>query len=120
MSSPAGYCGASGLSVLVCSVRPVLRNGDNEEFRIAQGAFRSGKYKYMGNVWCSGWYTYDKATQAADPLTNTSVVCDGSPCSDCGRGECDDSDAADWLFDLEADPREETNLVDVYPDVSQS
>ena len=25
-----------------------------------------------------------------------------------------------WLFDLEADPREEHNLIDLYPDVSNT
>jgi len=77
----------------------------NPEFNLAQGAFRSGKYKYMANVWCTGWYSFDRGVHAVDPLTNLTSVCDDNPCSDC------------WLFDLEADPREENNLISVYPEV---
>ena len=89
----------------------------NPEFNLAQGAFRSGKYKYMANAWCSGWYTFDRDIQNTDPLTDLTSQCDGNACSDCGQG-CTKKPYDDFLFDLEADPREETNLVEVYPEVS--
>lgn len=38
-------------------------------------------------------------------------------CYECGVSCVDSATASDSLFDLEADPREETNLVDVYPEV---
>ncbi len=88
------------------------------EFRLARGALRSGKYKYLANEWCSGWYTFHLQTQAVDGLTTDSTVCDGSPCSDCSQGSgCIGLSHSDYLFDLEADPREERNLIEVYPEV---
>lgn len=99
-------------AVSVC--RPCLRIG-NPDFELAQGAFRSGKYKYIANEWCSGWYTFDLHAQAVDGLTNKDTVCDGSACSKCGY--CTDYPYSSYLFDLEADPREENNLIDVYPEV---
>ncbi|CAM9812549.1 unnamed protein product [Ectocarpus sp. 4 AP-2014] len=89
------------------------------EFNLAQGAFRSGKYKYLANEWCTGWFTFDKHILAEDPLTNLTLACDGSPCSDCGQG-CTSYNYTDYLFDLEADPREENNLIYDLPDVAHN
>lgn len=43
---------------------------------------------------------------------------DMGTCSDCGQA-CLSKDVnyTDWLFDLDADPREEHNLVTIYPEV---
>lgn len=79
------------------------------------GAFRSGKYKFILNEFCSGWYTFDRDILAEDPLTDDTTVCNGHPCSTCGGGDC--GEYFDYLFDLEADPREEHNLIEAYPEV---
>lgn len=95
---------------------PFSRVG-NAEFNLAQGAFRSGNYKYLANEICSGWFTFDKHTNFQDPLTNVTNQCGGSACKDCGQS-CTNYDYSDYLFDVVADPREETNLIEVYPEVS--
>lgn len=86
------------------------------EYTYAEGAFRSGKYKIILNQGCTGWYTFDSAILEEDPLTDTSTVCEGHPCSSCGGGGC--GKFYDYLFDVEADPREENNLIDALPEVS--
>lgn len=89
----------------------------NPEYNLAQGAFRSGKYKYLANEVCSAWFTYDSKTLLEDPLANVSLACGGSPCSDCGQS-CTSYNYTDFLFDVEADPREEHNLIAELPEVS--
>ena len=84
---------------------------------VAQGAFRSGNYKYLAKEACSGWFTFDGHTNAEDPLTNITAQCGGLACADCGQS-CASHNTSDYLFDLAADPREENNLIFEYPDVS--
>lgn len=95
---------------------PVTARIGDPDFELVQGAFRSGKWKYIANEWCSGWYTFSLETEAADPLTTDDTVCDGSACATCGF--CSGNSYASYLFDLEADPRELVDLIDVYPEVS--
>lgn len=95
----------------------ICRHG-NAEFNLAQGAFRSGNLKYLANEECSGWFTFDKHTEHADPLANVSLACDGEACSDCGQS-CTSYNYSDYLFDVVADPREEHNLIYEMPEVSQ-
>lgn len=51
----------------------------------------------------------------ADPLTNGTTVCNGSACWACQV--CIGDVYTDYLFDVEADPREENNLIEVFPEV---
>ena len=99
-----------------CCLAISIRVGD-PNFEGAQGAFRSGKYKYVSNEYCSGWYTFSRYALAVDELTNTTMVCDGSPCSSCALLHCSSYYYGDYLFDLEDDPREEKNLIEVHPEV---
>lgn len=85
------------------------------EYPLAQGAFRSGKYKFIASESCSGWYTFSARARAEDPLTNGTLVCDSMACGTCS--ECKNDPYYDYLYDLEADPREEHNLIEVYPEV---
>lgn len=88
---------------------------------LAQGAFRSGKWKFLFNVWCTGWYTFDTATEEEDPLTNHDLTCqDMGTCSTCGQACLSTDNYTDWLFDLEADPREEHNLIHEFPQLAHA
>ncbi|CAM9752925.1 unnamed protein product, partial [Pylaiella littoralis] len=98
-------------SALIFRIQPA-------DFPFSTGAFRSGKYKLIKNEWCTGWYTFDKRLLARDPLTDPTSICNGHPCSGCGGEAC--GDHFDYLFDLEIDPREENNLIKVYPEIAES
>lgn len=53
-----------------------------------------------------------------DPLTNHDLTCqDMGTCSTCGQACLSTDNYTDWLFDLEADPREEHNLIHEFPQV---
>ncbi|CAM9251444.1 unnamed protein product [Pylaiella littoralis] len=90
---------------------------ESPKFPLAQGAFRSGNYKFISNEWCTAWYTFSDRLLAEDPLTNTTTMCDGSSCSH--GSECNSDVYHDYLFDLDADPREENNLIEVYPEIAE-
>lgn len=104
------------LRSLLCMLRVGCARIQPADYTVAMGAFRSGNYKLIVNEVCSGWYTFDSAIRAEDPLTIDANVCDGHPCSSCGGETC--GRYYDYLFDLEADPREEHNLIEVHPEVS--
>ncbi|CAM9401472.1 unnamed protein product [Ascophyllum nodosum] len=94
---------------------------DVPDYPLAQGAFRQGKWKFTFNEWCSGWYTFDSNIEQQDPLTNSSNTCtELGECSDCGKSCLGYANTTNWLFDLEMDPREEHNVVDLFPDVADS
>lgn len=51
-------------------------------------------------------------------MTNSNHTCyDIGECSDCGGSCTSGYNYTNWLFDLEDDPREEINLIELYPDV---
>lgn len=53
-----------------------------------------------------------------DYLASENNTCLGvESCTYCGRACSENSSYADGLFDLETDPREEHNVVDLYPEV---
>ncbi len=53
-----------------------------------------------------------------DDLTNIQSVCDGMACSKCTGCLSEEGYTYDeYLFDVEADPRETKNLIDAHPEV---
>ncbi|CAM9166715.1 unnamed protein product, partial [Discosporangium mesarthrocarpum] len=83
-----------------------------------KGAFRSGKWKFISREWCTGWYSFDNTLE--DKLLDMEACPKRGECSNCGA-TCVDSPEyipADWLFNLEEDPREQHNLIDDYPHVA--
>ncbi|CAN0073946.1 unnamed protein product [Pylaiella littoralis] len=93
--------------------------GKGADNLLAKGAIRSGKYKYIMNEYCAGWYTFDKPTLEEDPLTNLETVCNGNTCSHCSGKACT-GQYFDYLFDLDTDPREEHNLIEIFPEVAET
>lgn len=90
----------------------VIRNDE-----LAQGAFRQGKWKILKNAWCSGYVVYE---YLEDPLLTAETVCPaGEMCIACHQNCKMDPDYrfSNWLFNLEDDPHETTNLIDTHPHV---
>ncbi|CAM9679299.1 unnamed protein product [Scytosiphon promiscuus] len=105
---------------LMASVTNAITEGDDGK---AQGAFRQGKWKYMFNEWCTGYYAFDYETLDTDKLTNSSETCQVlGACTECGVSCAHFAgvDYTNWLFDLEADPREENNVAGLYPELVES
>eukprot|EP00903_Cladosiphon_okamuranus_P014415 g13381.t1 len=98
-------------------------DGLQENRDLTQGAFRSGDWKLLVNVWCSGYYSHDAMVIQNDELLNPDVTCGGTgECEDCMdmcQSYPDTYGHSDKLYNLRNDPREEHDLYDKYPEIAK-
>ncbi|CAN0388593.1 unnamed protein product [Pylaiella littoralis] len=95
-----------------------------QDLSLTQGAFRSGDWKLMLNVWCEGYYSHDLAVTESDDLVESGDTCGGTTsceaCADRCEMDTETYGVSDKLYNIVDDPREQYNLYDEYPEIVET
>eukprot|EP00904_Undaria_pinnatifida_P009087 jgi/Undpi1/5308/HiC_scaffold_2.g00589.m1 len=92
-----------------------------ENLDLVQGGFRQGSWKLMVNVWCAGYYSFDRNIVDSDGSLDSAAACGSSrqceECTDFCQGDSS-YEYGDFLVNLDDDPTEAHNLLHEFPEIA--